>query len=330
MFNITTMHSTNINAIDLNLLKVFAALASERSVTKAAKSVGLSQPAVSHALRRLRDLLDDELFIRTVDGMQPTERCRELAPAVHASLTMLQDAFSVNTDDDPANLRTAFRLGMNDLFSTLIAPGLSASVAAQAPHVSLRFLHTLEINKSLSDAYADLDAGAIDLTIIQDFDTPSRFDRELLGASNFVCVARAGHPAFHPSLSMDEFTSFGHIMFTTLDSEFGRIDEALSKMGIRRRIELRVPHYSAALSAAAQTDLVYTMPRILASHAKQAFGLQMSELPFEAPVRKIFQVWHKTRTKEFGHKWLRSVVADVAGQAGIASVQQSEFHERVI
>ena len=135
--------------------------------------------------------------------------------------------------------------------------------------------------------------------------------------------ARAGHPAFHPSLSMDEFTSFGHIMFTTLDSEYGRIDEALSKMGIRRRIELRVPHDSAALSATAQTDLVYTMPRILASHAEQAFGLQISELPFEAPLRKIFQVWHKTRTKEFGHKWLRSVVADVADQSGIASIRQS-------
>lgn len=245
MFKIYITHKPNINAIDLNLLKVFSALASERSATKAAKSVGLSQSAVRHALRRLREMMDDELFIRAADGMQPTERCRVPAPAVNASLKLLQDALTVKNDDDPAKLRATFRLGMNDLFSTLLVPGLS----------------------------------------------------------------------------MEQFTALGHIMFTTRDSEYGRIDDALSKMGIRRRIELRVPRYSAALSATAQTDLVYTMPRVLASHAKQAFGLEMSELPFEAPVRKIFQVWHKTRTKEFGHKWSRSVVADMAGRAGIASMQ---------
>ena len=102
-----------------------------------------------------------------------------------------------------------------------------------------------------------------------------------------------------------------------MDAEYSRIDEALSKKGIRRRIELRVPHYSAALSATALTDLVYTVPRILAPHAEQAFGLQVSELPFEAPVRNIFQVWHKTRTKDFGHQWLRKVVSDVSQLSGI-------------
>ena len=193
--------------------------------------------------------------------------------------------------------------------------------ADQAPNVSLRFLHTLEINKSLSDAYSDLDSGTIDMTIIQDFDTPSRFDRELLGASDFVCAARASHPSFGPKVSLEQYTQFGHIMFTTLDAEYGRIDEALAKKSIRRNIQLRVPHYSAALSATAQTDLIYTLPRILAPHAEQAFGLQMSELPFEAPLRKIFQVWHKTRTKEFGHQWLRTVVSEAANKAGIRTTQ---------
>lgn len=310
----TCMHPKNINSIDLNLLKVFSALTAEHSVTKAAASVGLSQPAVSHALRRLRDLMGDELFIRVADGMRPTDRCRELAPIIEASLKMLHDALTVKNDNDPANLRAIYRLGMNDLFSTLLAPGIAASAAAQAPQVSLRFLHTLEINSRLSDAYTDLDTGTIDVTVIQDFDTPSRFDRELLGQSDFVCVARTGHPLFQSGLSMDRYTSLGHIMFTTLDAEYGRIDETLSKMGKRRRIELRVPHYSAALSATAQTDLVYTMPRILVPHAKLAFGLEMSELPFDSPVRKIFQVWHKTRTNEFGHRWLRGVISDVASQ----------------
>ena len=317
MFHIFNMHQKNINAIDLNLMKVFLALAKERSVTKAGDSVGLSQPAVSHALRRLRDLLDDELFIRGSDGMQPTERCRELAPAIEASLKMLEDALTVKEVNDPANLQATYRLGMNDLFSTLLVPGLTAAAADQAPNVSLRFLHTLEINKSLSDAYSDLDAGTIDMTIIQDFDTPSRFDRALLGASDFVCAARASHPSFGPAVSLEQYTQFGHIMITTLDAEYGRIDEALAKKSIRRKINLRVPHYSAALSATAQTDLVYTMPRILAPHAQQAFGLQISGLPFESPLRKIFQVWHKTRTKEFGHQWLRAVVAKTANMAGI-------------
>ncbi|NDR56052.1 LysR family transcriptional regulator [Pseudoruegeria sp. M32A2M] len=317
MISIANMHQKNLNAIDLNLLKVFSALAAERSVTKAANSVGLSQPAVSHALRRLRDLMDDELFIRSTDGMQPTERCRELAPAIDASLKMLQDAMTVKDDNDPANLRATYRLGMNDLFSTLLVPGLTARVAKQAPNVSLRFLHSMAINQNVDDAYSDLERGRIDLTVIQDFDTPSRFDRELLGASEFVCVARAGHPLFQPGLSMEQYTSLGHIMFTTLDAEYSRIDEALSKMGIRRRIELRVPHYSAALSATALTDLVYTVPRILVPHAEQAFGLQVSELPFEAPFRKIFQVWHRTRTKDFGHQWLRNVVSDVSQLSGI-------------
>ncbi len=317
MFDIAIMRQMNIRSIDLNLLKVFSALARERSVTKAADAVGLSQPAVSHALRRLRDLMNDDLFVRAADGMQPTERCRELAPAIEASLKMLEDALMVKEVNDPANLQATYRLGMNDLFSTLLVPGLIAAASDQAPNVSLRFLHTLEINKSLSDAYSDLDAGTIDMTIIQDFDTPSRFDRELLGASDFVCAARTSHPSFGLKVSLEQYTRFGHIMFTTLDAEYGRIDEALAKKGIRRNIQLRVPHYSAALSATAQTDLIYTMPRILAPHAQQAFGLQISELPFEAPLRKIFQVWHKTRTKEFGHQWLRSVVSEAANKAGI-------------
>lgn len=311
------MHQKNINSIDLNLLKVFNALAEKRSVTKAADSVGLSQPAVSHALRRLRALMDDDLFVRTANGMQPTERCRELTPAIEASLKMVENALAVKEVNDPANLQITFRLGMNDLFSTLLVPSLTARAADQAPNVSLRFLHTLEINKSLSDAYSDLDDGTIDITIIQDFDTPSRFDRELLGVSDFVCAACGSHPNFSPNVSMEQYTQLGHIMFTTLDAEYGRIDEALAKKSIRRKIQLRVPHYSAALSATAQTDLVYTMPRILAPHAQQAFGLQISELPFEAPTRKIFQVWHKTRTKEFGHQWLRSVVSEAATKAGI-------------
>jgi DNA-binding transcriptional LysR family regulator len=124
--------------------------------------------------------------------------CRELAPAVNASLQLLKDALTVEVDDNPANLNASFCLGMNGLSTTLFAPGISAQVTKQSPNVSIRFLHTLEINKSLSDAYSDLDAGAIDLTIIQDFDTPSRFDREQLGSSDFVCVARAGHPTFRP------------------------------------------------------------------------------------------------------------------------------------
>lgn len=318
MISIGTMHQKNINAIDLNLLKVFSALAAERSVTKAANSVGLSQPAVSHALRRLRDLMDDELFIRAADGMQPTERCRQLAPSIEASLKMLQDALTVTDDKDPTNLRATYRIGMNDLFSTLLVPGLTARVAEQAPNVSLRFLHSMSINQNVDDAYSDLDRRRIDLAVVLDFDTPSRFDRELLGASDYVCVARVGHPVFQPGLSIEQYTSLGHIMFTTLDAEYGRIDEALSKIGFRRRIELRVPHYSAGLSATTLTDMVYTMPRILAPHAKQAFGLQVSELPFEAPVRKIFQVWHKTRTKDFGHQWLRNVVSNVSQISGIA------------
>ena len=95
---------------------------------------------------------------------------------------------------------------MNDLFSTLLVPGLTAAAADQAPNVSLRFLHTLEINKSLSDAYSDLDAGTIDMTIIQDFDTPSRFDRALLGTSDFVCATRASHPNFGPAVSLEQYT----------------------------------------------------------------------------------------------------------------------------
>ena len=235
----------------------------------------------------------------------------------NASLKIVLDALTYSSAEDPSTLRATFRIGMNDLFSNLLVPGLMVHVAEHAPDVSLRFLHSLGINKSLSGAYSDLDSGAIDLTILLDFDTPPRFDRELLGASDFVCVARAGHPSFHVGLSMEDYTTCGHIMFTTLDAEHSHIDELLSKMGIRRRIELRVPHYTAALSATAQTDLFYSMPRILAPYARQAFGLQIAELPFDVPDRKIFQVWHKTRTKEFGHKWLRSIVTDVSHHAGI-------------
>lgn len=307
------MQYKNIRMIDLNLLKVFYALSVERHVTKAGDSIGLSQPAVSHALNRLRDFFQDELFIRTRNGMEPTARSIALFETVRQVLDELEIAVASEQPFDPATAGGNFRIGMNDLMSVFLLPTLSKRFARQAPSINLRTIHTASIvdgSRPYTNAFVDLDEGRFDLALVQDTEIPTRFTYKKLVTFDFVLVSGLNNSKFQPPIDADTFMDHGHIMVTTADIDYSQMDAALAKLGLERDIKLRVPHYAAAMSVAEETDLIYTLPRLLVPHAEKHYRLKISELPVPSPTREFYQVWLKTKTSDPVHAWVRGIVQE--------------------
>lgn len=304
------MANKNIRAIDLNLFKILIALSEEKNVTKAGEAVFLSQPAVSHALNRLRHIFNDELFIRTHKGMQPTSQCLALIEPVTAALQELDSVLQMGLEFDPSLAEAEFKLGMNDIFSSILALNLIKQVAAEAPNIQLNIIHTkgIDIPSSNTGVFADLDTGLIDLAVLQDYETPPRFERESLGAFDHVCIAAKNHPDLKNGLTLDKYQTLGHIFITGTHFRKATLGNALNEMGIIRDCRLKVPHFVTALNIAETSDLICTMPRFASEYATKRYDLQVFDLPFESPIKAIYQVWHKTLTKDPLHQWMRQSV----------------------
>ncbi len=307
------MHLKNITSTDLNLLKALLALADEQHLTKAAQELGITQPGMSHALRRLRDLFDDELFVRTRQGMAPTSYCLSLVPHVRQALAELDNILGGEQKFTPSEAVITLRIGMNDLLSTLLLPSLMKKIAQLAPGIDVRVLHTLSVGDYAivpTDPFRDIDAGRSDIAIIQDLKTSTRFVREKLFSVDYVCVARKQNAMFRPPIDIDTYNTLDHIMISFGDVEFSRLDADLEARGLRRRIKVRVPLYTAAQSIAAQTDFVHTMPRILLPSAAKHYDFKVSELPTESPTRDYYFVWNRARTSDPALAWLRQLIRE--------------------
>lgn len=307
------MHLKNIRAIDLNLLKVFYALYTERHVTRAGAAVGLSQPAVSHALRRLRHIFDDELFVRSQTGMVPTVRCEAVFESVRQALNDLDLAMGLERPFDPSTAEFKFRIGMNDQMNIVLLPHLVERVLNEAPKVDLRVTHSLVVVEGLrrpTDALLDLDEGRTDLALVQETPMPNRFTREKFFEMDFVCVGRKENKSFNKNMDSETFERLGHVMVTPADLETSHLDSQFEAIGLKRNIKVRVPHYAAAVGVVAQTDLVHIMPRLLASVAVKHYGFQVAEVPIKSPTRNFYQVWLKTRTSDPGHAWMRNLISE--------------------
>lgn len=305
------MRLANVNSIDLNLLKAFYALGVERHVTKAGTMVGLSQSGMSQALSRLRGIFDDELFVRTKTGMVPTARCLALMPRVRQVLGDLDIALAAERAFNAADAEATFRIGMNDMLALLLLPPLLKEINQTAPGIDLRVIHTLSVlnNPRLNvDPLADLDVGRTDVAILKDFEAPARFDSEELFPVRYVCVSGAGNQGFNPPITKDAFLSHGHVTVTYSDVDVSFFDTALAERGLSRDIKVWVPLYSIAMAVAEQSNLVLSLPDILLNYALQHHHLTVSPLPVQSPESTYFLVWHKTRTSDPAHVWLREII----------------------
>ena len=294
----------NWGAFDLNLLIVFDAVMQERSVTRAGSRIGLSQPAMSHALNRLRYMLKDELFVRTPEGMVPTPRAEALAQPLRNALSEMQLALEPAAFD-PASSDRRFVMALNNYAAVVLAPPLVAAVAAAAPGVrlDLRPSGTLE----LADR---LDRGDLDLAI-GGMDSPGeRFAALQLLEDPFVMVMRRGHPANRRRLTVAAFAALPHLEISSAREDTGFIDEWLAENGATRRIALRAPYLSAA-PILAQSDLVATLSRRIAQELLRNHPLQICTPPYDSPRIRTLMLWHHRLDRHPAHRWLRDTVQSV-------------------
>jgi DNA-binding transcriptional LysR family regulator len=298
------MYEMNWGGFDLNLLIVFDAVMQERSVTRAGSRIGLSQPAMSHALNRLRHMLKDEVFIRTPQGMVPTPRAELLAQPLRDALSELQLALEPAAFDPAASDRR-FALAVNNYAAVVLAAPLVAAVSAAAPGVvlDLRPSGTLDIIDCLDRGDLDLALGSMD-------SPGERFATAPLLEDAFVMVMRRGHPASQRKLSPAAFAALPHLEISSSLEDTGFIDGWLAERKLVRRIALRAPYLSAA-PILVQSDLVATLSRRIAQEFVRNHPLLIHKPPYNSPRVRTVMLWHRRFDRHPAHRWLRDIIQSV-------------------
>ena len=294
-------------ALDLNLLVVFDTVAQERSATRAAAKLNMTQPAISHALTRLRRALHDELFIRTPDGMAPTSYAEQLAGPVRAALQNLSAALDGQASFNPATAEREFVIALDNRSSLILAAPVAAAVAASAPGVNLdmRPSGTLDLPDLL-------DSGELDLALGGVAAPGERFSDCRLSENGFVVLMRRGHPAASQGrLTLQALAQYPHLLLSSTGEDTGFIDEELARHGLERRIALRIPLLAAG-AALAQSDLLAVMGERGARTFAHAAPLDMQPLPFASPALTTAMLWHRRVGDMPAHRWLRNTIMQVA------------------
>src|SRR4051812_48866541 len=295
----------NVRDVDLNLVRVFDAVLRERGVTPAAASLGLTQPAVSNALARLRAIFGDALFVRTAGGMDATPFARELAEPVRQALALLESALAHGPGFDPASASRAFRFYMSDLGQIEFLPPLVERVQQAARGVRLEAV-ALEVE----DIAAALAAGGLDLAIgfLPGLGPPVR--RRALFRDPYLCLMRADHPIH--ALTKKKFMEASHALVTYRGGH-RVIEEALERAGLARRIALRVPHFTVVPMVLERSDLVLTLPARVARVFERRGRLKALPPPVPIPQAEVAVHWHERFEGDPGNRWLREQVIELFG-----------------
>lgn len=296
----------HISKVDLNLFVVFDAIYTEGSLTRASLKMNLTQPAVSHALSRLRQLLDDPLFERQGHAMAPTPLARNIIDQVRSALRGLE--LTVNSAErfDPATSERTFTLAMRDVLEPSILPPLMAAIAAQAPMVGLNVLRLARTELESELAAGSVDAG---IDVLLPFSEHIRMLR--LPHDDTVVFARSGHPQVQGELDLDAYLAQQHIQVSSRRSGPSLEDVELARRGLQRRIRMRCQHYFTACSVVSQTDFLLTMPARYGRVLNQQFGHQILPLPLALPAIDNHLYWHANVEHDPAHQWLRARIAEV-------------------
>ncbi|MFO1315114.1 MAG: LysR family transcriptional regulator [Burkholderiales bacterium] len=295
----------DLRDLDLNLLLVFNELAAKRRVNAVAHALGITQPAVSNALRRLRRRLGDELFLRTPQGMAPTPFAERLVGPVADALRTLQGALDQRTAFDPATSTRTFVLAMTDIGEIYFLPPLMERLARVAPGLCVSTVRNAA--RSLQE---DMEAGRVDLALGLLPDLKNGFFQRRLFRHRYVCMFRKGHALDKREITLAEFSRADHVVVVAAGTGHSRVDALLDDAGIRRRIRLRVPHFVAIGHILRETDMIATVPERFASRCAEPFGLAYVAHPAKLPEIAINQFWHARCHREPGNQWLRGVVAE--------------------
>lgn len=296
----------NLEEIDLNLLVVFNQLLIEQRVSRVAEKLGVSQPAVSNALSKLRKLLGDELFLRTSRGMVPTPFAEQLAESVTYALDMIHSALNQRNAFDARTCVRSFTIGMTDIGEIVFLPALLERLAHEAPGVTLNTVRNAAVN--LND---EMGSGHVDLAIGLLPQLKAGFFQRRLFRQRYVCVFRRGHTLDKVRITLEEFSRAEHVVIVSPGTGHGKVEELLRRSGIQRQVRLTVPHFVPVGHILGSTDLVATVPERLAEKMSGPFGLSYCAHPAPLPEVPINLFWHAKHHKDPANQWLRSLVVSL-------------------
>ncbi len=296
------MHAVNLSAVDLNLLVVLDALLATRSTTQAGRRLGLSQPATSHALARLREHFGDPLLVRAGRALVPTPLGESLAPRVARALEAVGSAFRMPAAFDPKRSERTFHIGASDYAASALVPPLARELSRSAPRADLFVKPGQE--------FSLLEAGEIDLLLRPPANVAIAWLRsEELFRERFVCVLRRDHPLARRKLTLDAYCELGHVLVAPSGgSRRGAVDDALEARGKKRRVAVAVPHFLVAPLVATKTDYIVTLAERVARSLRPDLRLTIVEPPLELPGFEIVMHWHVRHEADAAHMFLREAV----------------------
>jgi DNA-binding transcriptional LysR family regulator len=305
------------NRIDLNLLVYLDALLRERNVTQAANQLNLSQPALSNGLRRLRELFNDPLLVRTSEGMTPTERALELEPLVRDVLSRIDQAVQPRGEFDPASAQRVFRIMASDYAESTLLPGVLSKLRTRAPGL------TLDIMTPSDVSFLDVERGKVDM-VINRFDAmPQSFHQIHLWNDSFTCVLSPNNPVLE-DFTLDNYLKANHVWVSKTGmgvgvgvdpsdvQRLGWVDLALNRLGKKRQIRVFTRHYQAAMTLAEQNDLIVTLPTRAAQLQVDNPRVVLRDPPLDIPPLELKMAWSPLLQHNPDNKWLRKLIADTA------------------
>jgi DNA-binding transcriptional LysR family regulator len=292
-----------LSRVDLNLFTIFDAIYREGGITPASKRLHLSQPAVSHALARLRELLDDPLFERRGHEMVPTPLARSLAATVASSLDNLDQLLRSAGRFDAATTGRCFRIAVREPHELSFLPKLIAHVGSAAPQVEIA---AVRIDRR--DLEEDLQSGELDAALDVALPVSAEVRRELVSSEPLAVLARRDHPAIRGGLDAAAYLAMEHVLVTGRRRGGGHEDVALGRLGMSRRIRVRCQSHAAASEVVARSDLLVTMPRSQAEIANRESGNQLLPFPVAIPPLETYLYWHASSDQETGSQWFRQMV----------------------
>ncbi len=309
--------STKLNRIDLNLLVYLDALLRERNVTQAAHQLNLSQPAMSNGLRRLRDLFDDPLLVRTSDGMTPTERALELEPQVREVLMNIEQAVQPRSAFAPEQAQRVFRIMASDYAESTLLPAVLGKLRVQAPGL------TLDIMTPSDVSFLDVERGKVDMVINRFDSMPQSFHQIHLWNDSFSCLLSPENPVLE-DFTLENYLQAKHIWVSKTGmgvgvgvdpddvQRLGWVDSALARLGKKRQIRVFTRHYQAAMTLAEQNDLIVTLPTRAARLKRNNPRVVLRDPPLDIPPLELKMAWSPLLQHNPANRWLRKLIADTA------------------
>lgn len=295
--------------LDLNLLLVLDALVADQSVTAAARRVGLSQPAMSNALKRLRVALDDPLFVRQGRAMVPTTRCRELSEPVRRALAILETAVAPNSTFEPA-ARARYRIAMSDYASWVLLPSLLRWFERHAPQAVLEVIPA----EGFAAPTQKLRSAELDIAVNRFRRVPESLEQQTLFREAFACIARKAHPQIGKRLTLARFTEIPHLLVSARGRVRGAVDYALAERSLRRTVGATVPHFTVVPSVIASTDYIATVAERVAMSSLVGPALRVDAPPLTLSGFDVEMIWDRKQGDTPRHQWLRNAIQGVASE----------------